>query len=190
MPRNLAQTIGIAVGSALLAAGMVYFLRPKPLAGDDDPIIVSGGSMRIVTKSANKLQRDGNELKHVDGSTRYVSSIDVFYHDNTGFGFVSLTAGNGQQVNIDMPYCPQSDCRGPRDTVTFYTDGSSYAKFKNSPSGVGASPIGGEASTSNAVDHAPDWHIQGFSIAIGGGLAQPYSCVDGKCFVIIHYSKP
>jgi hypothetical protein len=183
------------VVAALLAG--VYILRKGPIqpfaGGDDEPIVVAGGSFEV--GSHNGFAKDPQDPKKADHQDkgRNVTRIDVLYNDaTTGPGYQEFLVDKGGDIRVDIDYVPK-DTPKPHDTVTFTTqNGGKELGITNCS---GCPPIGGEVnSASTTIVHQPPDGTVGqitvsgkFNPAPAPANAGPFSCVNGKCQVVLHY---
>jgi len=200
--QQVAATVGIA---AVVSAAIVYgvplvqkILQDK--SGDDEPIIMSGGSMYIGNHPGGILanyqinaDHGAHRLVHSDQSL-YVKRVDVTdTNDNTTFYPASGQLTAADTVKIDLTYCKlvpsggNLDCdQTSTETVTFQTVTGSQ----------------GLVITSTAADMDRSTHllpnlwahrrrhrkIKNITTTIGTGQPDTKSCLpDGECSIVIHY---
>jgi hypothetical protein len=146
-------------------------------SGDDEPIIMAGGSLNIFTH-VHKFDSDSNmQLVHKD-PRKFLAAADIYY-GNVQIDSVKFA---GKQAKIDIDYCPASGCvASSTDTVTFGTDSMGSSLQLSSSQRKMAMET---TSTSNLVQHQPpDFKIQ--EIRINGAI---YDCpVDIRCTVVLHH---
>ncbi|MBZ5624378.1 MAG: hypothetical protein LAQ69_37630 [Acidobacteriia bacterium] len=180
-------------------AAAIYMLiqwRPKdqhPMTGGDDaPIVMAGGSMYIGTIGP-KFKQDPhatNEAIHED-NTRYVASVDILGAQGSLLTLQKLKFNDGTPpivpVKIDMTYCDSGCSLSVDDSVTImFTPASPHGgelRLKNTDSGHA---IGSDVN-SNVWEHKPS--SRKLASIMVTGQAQPFTCPEGKCLIVIHYVK-
>jgi hypothetical protein len=187
----------VTLGTAAMAIGIICFAvgcnsqTPQTFRdGDDkftdndDPIIVIGGSLKIVTQSAKLQSSDGKTLDHKD-KAKHVSRIDIVYYDpNTHQPALDyLKFKNNKAIQIAIDY--------GADKVTFDTDskGAGVHIVNTDPGHY----IGGEVN-GTIVDHQPSSStISNISITDPTSGTKSYQCdaggtvLSGRCTLIVHY---
>ena len=199
---------GVVVAAAL---GGIYFwfqdVRPtashlaeviRPTAGDDDRVVVAGGSLKISSDYGFDMDNpnDHQTANHRDKG-RTVNRLEIWSDNNAARTDQFFPSG---QVDVDFEYCPDdcSDGSKTHDHVTITAPKGKKLKVSNSE---GVHPIGDEAHLNPLlIDHQPNQPgppKQGTvtQIKISGKLdhtPQPsYACAaDGKCHVALHYWCP
>jgi hypothetical protein len=199
---------GVVVAAAL---GGIYFwfqdVRPtashlaeviRPTAGDDDRVVVAGGSLKISSDYGFDMDNpnDHQTANHRDKG-RTVNRLEIWSDNNAARTDQFFPSG---QVDVDFEYCPDdcSDGSKKHDHVTITAPGGKKLKVSNSD---GVHPIGDEAHLNPLlIDHQPNQPgppKQGTvtQIKISGKLGhtpQPsYACAaNGKCHVVVHYWCP
>jgi len=153
--------------------------------GDDDPIIVSGGSMNIRSKYGFQ-EHDGDvyTADHVHRH-RVLQSIDIWYGPGS-LQYDPIDAGtiNGK-FSVAFTYCPDRSCIA-HDTVSVNVDDQHYGLNIANPGGTYG--IGQEAGSSpgkKSISHQPtDWHL--YQIAIPA-LNKTYPCDPLLPFCSAHF---
>src|ERR1035437_4390416 len=120
----------IAVGFLIaVALGGIYVLvvGPGKPVGDDDPIVVAGGSFEIGSlKGFNKDPGgDPNKAIHTEPA-RYLNRVEVLYNkpaiaggDEGGPAYAKIVPDSQKSVTIDIDYCPNKCVGTANDVITF-----------------------------------------------------------------------
>jgi hypothetical protein len=113
-------TAVVVVGVGLLAVG--YRLgKIGSGIGDDQPIVVTGGSFFIDTNKGHGFSNNNGTLAHVDTNSRTLKSVDLY---SVGDTEDSVAFANGA-ISIQIGYCAAaSSCPAGTadDIVTFQTN--------------------------------------------------------------------
>ncbi len=209
------RTVGLTVGAgALLLVGFLIGKKQAGGAGDDAPIVVSGGSLHIMAAPGSK----GNSTKHVysigadsgnanglahwtngkqtgkSNAPRGVPQIEISYASGKARQqdtWMPASGHEGDPVSVTLGYCLSSStfCAGyPQadDIITIYSDQQSLT-FKSAQRG------GTTQNDMNRDEQVFDdiWNHQPsdsklFWVAING---KSYTCGPGsvECVVVIHF---
>jgi hypothetical protein len=188
--------IGYLAGFLIAAAlGGAYILLVGPIGpsrptGDDDPIVVAGGSLKIGSRFGfDPDLSDHQKATHKD-KNRTVRRLEIEC-DASGQRCDEFYVSG--KVNVDIEYCPD-DCKDTTkkpDIVTFNSPNGKKLTVSNSDT---SHPIGDEAKlNSNLIDHQPNQPNQGRvkQIIVSGDLDHTpdpsYPCKGGLCKVTLHY---
>ena len=178
------RVVGYFVAGLLTAAALcgiyVWIKGPvhfgphwKTLTGDDDPIIVAGGSLDIRSKVG--FARDSSKpAHHLDNNRRMIGVLIVH---KGGLDYQAVT----EPTTVDFAYC-QNACGSSDDTITF-TANPGELLVSNA-----RGTIGDEAGGNSHFSHQPpNWTLNQITVA-----SKPYFC--GKkgdpCLAIMVYHKP
>jgi hypothetical protein len=183
------RVIGYFAAGLLTAAALygIYILVHPMAGGDDEPIVVAGGSFEIGSRYGF-VNVDAHHASHKHKG-RGVTRIDILYNDKTkGPGYKEFDAKQGD-MTVGIEYVPK-DSSKPHDTVTFSTDkGGNSLAISNAPKCPG---IGDEVdANSTTIVHQPDGTVG--QITVSGSKLDPtpdpkgYPCDNGKCQVVVHY---
>ncbi|HXS95504.1 MAG TPA: hypothetical protein VN736_12955 [Candidatus Limnocylindrales bacterium] len=158
------------------------FGRLGPFSGDDDPIIVSGGSLTIQSRFGLK-EHGGNAYWADHAHTkRKLREVDISY-GTTSQMTDSQTVSSGPYT-VALTYCPDSTCASS-ETVTFAVD--NHRQNLNVQNAGGSSGVGAEANSNGKyINHVPTtWHV--YKIRAG---AKTYPCDSSsayQCQAILYY---
>jgi hypothetical protein len=186
----------LSVGSIVITVFTLYniiagrWLFPPgdivPTSGDDDPIIVSGGSLDI-TSTVGFQQYDNvpYQANHLH-TRRKLVSVDVRYGAGAAqFDTIYANSINGP-IDITVNYCQDMPCTNtsPQEQVIFRVNGGHNNLFisnQGGPSGIGTEADGGKRN----IHHMPDtWHVIRIDVA---PISRSYQCVGGICGMVLHY---
>ena len=186
------------VVAALLAG--IYVWRKSPMkpfsGGDDEPIVVAGGSLEIGSRNGFDPDAGGDLNKaHHTQKHRSVNRVEVLYNNpdkpgqDGGPAYTEIIPSQPQLVMIDITYCKNKCASTPDDTVTFNTDGNSQnLGVSNSDKNR---PIGKINPGSKKVKHVEaNWQVNQISVTVGSSPKTDYPCDNGKCQVVLHYYCP
>ena len=189
-----------AAGFLIAAAlGGIYFLIEdiKPMSGDDDRVVVAGGSLKISSVYGFDLEPNDHQTANHRHKGRTVNRLEIWSDDNAARTDQFSVSG---QVDVEFEYCPDdcSDSSKTHDHVKITAPSGKKLKVSNSDT---IHPIGDEANLNPLlIDHQPNQPgppKQGTvtQIKISGKLdhtPQPsYACAaNGKCHVVLHYWCP
>jgi hypothetical protein len=165
----------------------------QPLAGDDDPIVVAGGSLTIRSKYGFEMDNGNHQKARHKHKSRTLQRLEI-WTDSTAPQPTDEFYARGN-VTVDFEYCPD-DCSNnalPHDHVVFETPNGKNLKVSSDKS----HPIGDEANLNPVwIDHQPNQPgppKQGTvkQVILSGDLdhtpTNPYVCVQGRCQVELHY---
>jgi hypothetical protein len=188
---KLLPSIGLLLLGGALGALLLFLFGIKTGPGDDEPIIMAGGSMRITTilDWGDDFVSTGGMLVHDNpmrmATNLYVSQIVIL--DTAGTKHYQETDSSTGKVQIDMNYCvPQSagatTCQqGTAETVSFITTSVNQGLTVTS---TGQLPT---ETTRYFWDH-PATQKKIEWISING--KQVTDCLpSGLCNMVIHYCK-
>ena len=184
--------------AAVLGLGGVYVWRqthsgPRP-TGDDDPIVVAGGSFEIGSLRGfdPALGIDHRRANHID-TTRVLNRVEVLYNkpasagDDGGPAYAEIIPDSQHPVKIAFAYCPNKCANAtPDDTITFTAD-SDHKNLAVS-NGDQNHPIGNIPAKSKRFRHGQNWQVNGISVTVGTSPKTDYLCDNGKCQVVLHYN--
>jgi|ERR1035437_5474104 hypothetical protein len=183
--------------AAVLGLGGVYVWRqthsgPRP-TGDDDPIVVAGGSLKIGSRYGFELDSSSHQKANHKHKGRTVDRIEIWSDDNAPRTDQFFASG---RVDVDIEYCPDLcvDSGQKHDHVTFTAPNGKKLMVSSDTS----HPIGDEANLNPIlIDHQPNQPNQGRvkQIVVSGKLDHTplpfYPCAaNGKCHVVLHYGCP
>src|ERR1017187_6210775 len=194
------KVVGVFVAGLLTVAALygiyVWHRGPSRPGGDDDPIIVAGGSMHIGSlygfDQDSTLDPHGHhpQANHKH-KTRYLNRVEVLYNNPKpakpadppeGPAYADVPVKRPVTIEIVYHCSDPSKCgTEPDDTVVFRTDPSGQnLSVKNSS---GTNPIGDEVPNgSTPLKHQPDTRTV-TKITVN---SNPYLCDNGKCQVVLH----
>ena len=189
------RVVGIFGAGFLIAAalGGIYFWVEDihPMSGDDDRVVVAGGSLKIGSVYGFDPDLSDPQKANHKHKGRTVNRLEIWTDDNAARTDQFYVSG---QVDVDIEYCPDAAClaSSKNDHVTLTAPGGKKLKVSNTDT---IHPIGDEAKLNPLlIDHRPS---QGRvkQIVISGKLdhtPQPsYACAaSGKCHVVLHYWCP
>jgi hypothetical protein len=164
-------------------------LRPKEhrpfVNGDDQPILVSGGSLTI--RGAGKWATTGDDLLHQDDdgneSSRYIGGIDLVYVDGSSLPAFTSRTYTTSKLTILMTYC-EDQAFGTCETVSIITKNGAQGLRIKAPSPHKAKDD--DVSVPHTVKHLP---TTGFlkDVTLPGDIS-PLSCgLGSRCVMVIHY---
>ena len=159
--------------------------KTKAGGGDDEPVVVAGGSTYIGTPSGHRFDPDSTgRLVHSDPN-RYVTSVEVIDKDDNPL--TPVPTFNNQPVTIDITYCRigtgHACVSGTSETVTLktvtlgqgLTISSDRTKMARSPKMI----------PPNLLTHPRRKKTMRDVSLNGTKVADCYD--DGECSITIHY---
>jgi hypothetical protein len=176
---GIAALAGLLAGTALslaMAGCAPATHQLQAVGGEDEPIVVAGGSMHIrAAKGRFDLNTGKAVYQHKAG---HVTAIDVLYYDQAGPAFDRRQI-DGAKTTVSLNYCDPGGSCAPA-TVETEADGH----------GLTFSPAGNDPMSdgNHQISHAPeDGHIDSLTVD-----QKTYGCQDsrgqkGRCTVVIHY---
>jgi hypothetical protein len=173
------RVVGFFVAGLLTAAAAyAIYAHVWDRSGDDDPIVVAGGSLEI----GSRYGFDPDPGSHNNANHSYKSSvlnhITVLYNAAgvPAYDDFSVTG----QVQVDIAYKCKGTCAGtPDDTVTFHTDANGKNLTISSKYPIGPTNPG----TKQLTHPKADWTVN--QITVTGHPSYP--CYSGKCQVVLRY---
>ena len=185
-------------GLVLAALGFgAYLLFVDIRSGDDDPIVVAGGSLRIGARKGFEQNAKSTRQADHKHKKRVLEHIQVLYNPGPMGGPALADLVFGKAVTVVIDYCNPNnvDClTSPDDVVTFATDASGQNLNVISSTGLGP---GAEIDGNGQITHLPaNFLIKQFVITGVTATDTPslcersictFPCSDGKCSATLFY---
>jgi hypothetical protein len=161
-------TAALVLGGATLL--MSYWM--KPLVTDDAPIVMLGGSFRLVSFGTDHL--DGKDHKLAHKSHHEIEQIEV-----NGQAY-AVSADPKIDSTVQFSYCDPSNCSANQDTITVRFRAKSNSPVEVTNTNGTLDP---DANVRGAYSHSMQaWKLQGIS-SINVQLPSNLSC-KGDCVVV------
>jgi hypothetical protein len=188
--RSVVSIFWYALGGGLVMAAVLLvaatrFVAPQTIykmisgVGDDEPIIVAGGSMHIrPMRGAIRIDPRNADNLQLNETGGYVSAVEVLWFDDRGPGNTTFRF-TGEPVKIDLEYCDpqQPHCKPPVSI-----------EFTGKKDSLRIRPRGNTQPLHDGqVSYAPETNkLRSVTVVRNGG---PYLCTKGECSVVVHYCR-
>ena len=176
-----------AAGFLIAAAlGGIYFLIEdiKPMSGDDDRVVVAGGSLVIGSQFGWKQDPQDPFVANHKHQKRKVTGGVIIFND----GQPHYHSWTGGRIEFEIAYCNGicADVNNPDDKVTIKTDpDATHLRVFNTNR---YHKLGDEAQAApdpTTINHQPDWRVNRIRDVVNNN--KDYKCDNGKCSVLPLY---
>ena|ERR1035437_1805121 len=185
------RVIGYFAAGLLTAAALygIYVLVHPMTGGDDEPIVVAGGSLDIGSINGwKKDPQDSTGYTALHKHTKRKVSVGLIGADGAPVSPV-LPAG---PTHLEIAYCKDLNCDPdkPDDKITVKTksDGTRLtlsSSITNKDNKIGDEADAADASGSTTISHQPhEWHVTRIRDIIHG---KDYTVHTGICQIVLIY---
>src|ERR1035437_191572 len=187
------RVIGYFAAGLLTAAALygIYVLVHPMTVGDDEPIVVAGGSLDI--GSINGWEKDPKDsyVANAKHRNRKVTGGVIMYND----GVPRSQPLSGGPIKFEIAYCPAphpgdkcADPNKPDDKITISTyPDTTHLSVSNTNKyhKMGDEADAANAAKSTTISHQPDWKVNRIRDVVHNN--KDYPCVTGPCSVVLIY---